>query len=29
LRGRIEAGGLPEGRGFRLAVSVPVSGVAA
>ena len=26
LRGRIEAGGLPEGQGFRLAVSVPVSG---
>jgi two-component system, NarL family, sensor histidine kinase DesK len=25
LRGRIEAGGLPDGRGFRLAVSVPVS----
>jgi two-component system sensor histidine kinase DesK len=24
LRGRIEAGGLPDGRGFRLAVSVPV-----
>lgn len=24
LRGRIEAGGLPEGRGFRLAVSIPV-----
>jgi two-component system, NarL family, sensor histidine kinase DesK len=28
LRGRIEAGGLPDGRGFRLAVSVPVSGAA-
>jgi two-component system, NarL family, sensor histidine kinase DesK len=26
LRGRIEAGGLPDGQGFRLAVSVPVSG---
>ena len=26
LRGRIEAGGLPDGGGFRLAVSVPVSG---
>jgi two-component system, NarL family, sensor histidine kinase DesK len=26
LRGRIEAGGLPEGQGFRLAVSVPVAG---
>jgi two-component system sensor histidine kinase DesK len=25
LRGRIEAGGLPEGQGFRLAVSIPVS----
>jgi two-component system sensor histidine kinase DesK len=25
LRGRIEAGGLPEGHGFRLAVSIPVS----
>jgi two-component system sensor histidine kinase DesK len=28
LRGRIEAGGLPEGRGFRLAVSIPVSAAA-
>ena len=28
IRGRIEAGGLPDGRGFRLAVSVPVSGAA-
>jgi two-component system, NarL family, sensor histidine kinase DesK len=28
LRGRIEAGGLPDGRGFRLAVSVPVSDTA-
>jgi two-component system, NarL family, sensor histidine kinase DesK len=28
LRGRIEAGGLPDGRGFRLAVSVPVSATA-
>ena len=25
LRGRIEAGGLPDGQGFRLAVSIPVS----
>jgi two-component system sensor histidine kinase DesK len=25
LRGRIEAGGLPEGQGFRLAVSIPMS----
>ncbi len=25
LRGRIEAGGLPDGRGFRLAVSIPVA----
>ena len=25
LRGRIEAGGRPDGRGFRLAVSIPVS----
>jgi two-component system sensor histidine kinase DesK len=28
LRGRIEAGGLPDGRGFRLAVSIPVGAVA-
>jgi two-component system sensor histidine kinase DesK len=28
LRGRIEAGGLPEGRGFRLAVSIPVNAAA-
>ena len=28
LRGRIEAGGLPDGRGFRLAVSIPVSAAA-
>lgn len=28
LRGRIEAGGLPDGGGFRLAVSIPVSGAA-
>jgi two-component system sensor histidine kinase DesK len=28
VRGRIEAGGLPDGRGFRLAVSVPVSDAA-
>jgi two-component system sensor histidine kinase DesK len=26
LRGRIEAGGLPDGPGFRLAVSIPVGG---
>jgi len=26
LRGRIEAGGLPDGRGFRLAVSIPLPG---
>jgi two-component system sensor histidine kinase DesK len=26
LRGRIEAGGLPDGRGFRLAVTVPAPG---
>jgi two-component system sensor histidine kinase DesK len=26
LRGRIEAGGLPDGRGFRLAVSIPLTG---
>jgi two-component system sensor histidine kinase DesK len=29
MRGRIEAGGLPDGRGFRLAVSIPVPGVPA
>jgi two-component system sensor histidine kinase DesK len=29
LRGRIEAGGLPDGHGFRLAVSIPVSGAPA
>jgi len=29
LRGRIEAGGLPDGQGFRLAVSIPVTGAAA
>jgi two-component system, NarL family, sensor histidine kinase DesK len=29
MRGRIEAGGLPDGRGFRLAVSIPVRGVPA
>jgi two-component system sensor histidine kinase DesK len=29
LRGQIEAGGLPEGRGFRLAVSIPISGAPA
>jgi two-component system, NarL family, sensor histidine kinase DesK len=29
LRGRIEAGGLPDGHGFRLAVSIPVSAAAA
>jgi two-component system sensor histidine kinase DesK len=28
LRGRIEAGGLPEGHGFRLAVSIPMSAAA-
>jgi two-component system, NarL family, sensor histidine kinase DesK len=28
LRGQIEAGGRPDGRGFRLAVSIPVSAVA-
>jgi two-component system, NarL family, sensor histidine kinase DesK len=28
LRGRIEAGGLPDGRGFRLAVSIPVGATA-
>jgi two-component system, NarL family, sensor histidine kinase DesK len=28
LRGRIEAGGLPNGHGFRLAVSIPVSAAA-
>jgi two-component system, NarL family, sensor histidine kinase DesK len=29
LRGRIEAGGLPDGRGFRLAVVIPVPGAPA
>jgi len=29
LRGRIEVGGLPEGRGFRLAVSIPVNAATA
>ena len=29
LRGRIEAGGLPDGAGFRLAVSIPMSGSSA
>ena len=29
LRGRIEAGGLPDGHGFRLAVSIPVSAAGA
>ena len=28
LRGRIEAGGLPDGQGFRLAVSIPVGATA-